>query len=197
MPNFDHAHKFTARWEGGLSDHPADKGGITAYGASINFVSDLASTAAGQEFLQSIGVHLPVNRANMRRVTQEQARAMFRYAFWEPLGLDRLPLRPACILYDMAVNHGPYNAVCIAQRGYNRCVLHGVKLAVDGKLGPQTVAALSKDTPKINAAILDAREDFYANLVQQNPDQAVFLKGWMNRLNGLRAYIATPGNAHA
>lgn len=189
MPKFNTAHTFTARWEGGLSDHPADRGGITAYGASIEFVSDLASTPAGQEFLASIGVPLPVNRTNMRSVTQEQARAMFRYAFWDALGLDRLPLRPGCILYDMAVNHGPGNAVRIAQRGYNRCVLHGTKLAVDGKLGPQTIAALSKDTPKINAAILDAREDFYADIVQRDPSQSVFLKGWMNRLNGLRKLV--------
>lgn len=43
MPNlFDTAHAFTARWEGGLTDHPADPGGLTKYGVSLRWVQDLA-----------------------------------------------------------------------------------------------------------------------------------------------------------
>ena len=46
MPNlFDTAHAFTARWEGGLTDHPADPGGLTKYGVSLRWVQDLAQQA--------------------------------------------------------------------------------------------------------------------------------------------------------
>ena len=46
MPNlFDTAHTFTARWEGGLTDHPADPGGLTKYGVSLRWVQDLAQQA--------------------------------------------------------------------------------------------------------------------------------------------------------
>lgn len=40
--NFLKAHEFVAKWEGELSDHPADRGGLTAYGASIEFVKGIA-----------------------------------------------------------------------------------------------------------------------------------------------------------
>ena len=52
MPNlFDTAHAFTARWEGGLTDHPADPGGLTKYGVSLRWVQDLALQAR-QEWIR-------------------------------------------------------------------------------------------------------------------------------------------------
>ena len=38
-------HAFTAQWEGGLTDHPADPGGLTNYGVSLRWVQDLARQA--------------------------------------------------------------------------------------------------------------------------------------------------------
>ena len=42
---FESAHAFTAQWEGGLTDHPADPGGLTNYGVSLRWVQDLAQQA--------------------------------------------------------------------------------------------------------------------------------------------------------
>ena len=42
---FQLAHAFTARWEGGLSDHPSDPGGLTNHGVSLRWVQDLARQA--------------------------------------------------------------------------------------------------------------------------------------------------------
>lgn len=187
--NFFTAHEFTARWEGGLSDHPADNGGLTAYGASLKFVRGIAATQGGRNFLQQIGVILPVTRQSMRDVTPDQARAMFRMEFWDSLGLDSLPLRPATMLYDAAVNCGCAQSVRLAQRGYNRCVVHGVKLAVDGKMGPLTRKALQQDTDAIVSAVIQARRDFYTELATAKPSQEVFLKGWLNRCDALEKLL--------
>lgn len=189
MSNFSLAHEFTSQWEGALSDHPADKGGLTAYGASIKFVKGIAETAAGRDWLQHLGVILPVTKSSMLQITPSQAKAMFRHEFWDSLRLDELPLRPAVCLYDMAVNSGPAASVRIAQRGYNRCVIHGVKLAVDGVLGIQTRKALAQDTKAIINAILDARVAFVEDIVRGDESQRVFLNGWLNRITGLRAYV--------
>lgn len=187
--DFSDAHAFTAKWEGGLSDHPADRGGLTAYGASIAFVQGIAGTQAGRDFLQQIGIDLPVTRQRMRRITFEQARAMFRHEFWDALHLDDLPFRQAALLYDAAVNSGPAQAVRLSQRGYNRCVTHGVKLAVDGVLGPMTRKALQTDTDAVIRAIIQARRDFYESLAESRPDQRVFLKGWLNRADALEKLL--------
>ncbi len=183
---FDRAHAFTARWEGGFSEHPDDTGGATMYGVSLAFARDLAATAEGEALLRRLGVRLPVTSGSIRRITARQAAALFRYAFWDRLHLDGLPLRPACALYDAAVNCGPKQSVILAQRGYNRCVgPYGVKLVVDGILGPHSRAALAADTDTIIRAVLKERRRFYRQLASDKPSQAVFLNGWLNRVDAL------------
>ena len=186
---FHDAHQFTAKWEGTLSDHPADRGGITAYGASIAFVQGIAATASGKNFLQTIGVDLPITRAVIRQLQPGQVATMFRHEFWDALRLDGLPFRQAVLLYDAAVNSGPTQAVKLSQRGYNRCVIHGVKLAVDGILGSLTRKALQTDTDKVVREIIQARRNFYESIVESKPDQRVFLKGWLNRADALEKLL--------
>lgn len=193
--DFSRAHAFTAKWEGGLSDHPADTGGLTAYGASLKFVEGIAATQDGRDFLERIGVRLPVTRQSMRDVTPDQARAMFRREFWNSLRLDDYPFGVALALYDAAVNCGCAQSVKFAQRGYNACVgPNGVRLAVDGKAGPLTRKALcAHATPAVLTAMLDARRRFYEELAANKPSQAVFLDGWTNRVNDLRACLRREG----
>lgn len=193
---FRRAHAFTAKWEGGLSDHPADTGGLTAYGASLTFVQGIAATRDGREFLRSIGVHPPVSRETMREeVTPERARAMFKREFWDSLRLDEYPFGVALTLYDAAVNCGCVQAVKFAQRGYNACVgPNGVRLTVDGQAGPLTRKALcTHATPAVLSALLDARQAFYNDLAARRPSQAVFLGGWTNRVKDLRAFLRREG----
>lgn len=188
---FSLAQAFTARWEGGFSDHPADTGGLTAYGASMKFVEGIAATLAGQNFLKSIGVCLPISRHSMMEITQKQAADMFRHEFWDHLNLNMFPLAMSCVLYDAAVNCGCTQSVKFAQRGYNACAEPGsMPLAVDGKIGTLTTAALRDHaTPAVLTAILDARQAFYNALVVQKPSQKAFMEGWTNRVNALRAYV--------
>jgi len=191
MDNFDIAHKFTAKWEGGLSDDAADRGGLTNYGVSIEFLKDFASEYDNRLKLQSLGVSpLPVTRSTIKYLTEDQAKAIFRHEFWNPLQLDDLPLQIAVLLYDAAVNSGKSQSVKLAQRGYNACVTYGTKLTVDGKLGPLTRAALSKtNTKPVRQAIITARENFYKDIVRNKPSQYVFLNGWLNRAADLRKYV--------
>ena len=173
--NFHRAHAFTAHWEGGFSDHPADTGGLTAYGASLKFVQGIAATQQGRDWLQRIGFRLPVNKASMRSVTPDMAEAMFKREFWDRLRLDDMPFRPACALYDAAVNSGCAQSVKLAQRGYNACVgPYGVKIEVDGILRPRTRASLACDTDALIRAVIQARRDFYEGLARDKPSRPFF-----------------------
>lgn len=191
MDKFEIAQEFTARWEGGLSDDAADRGGLTHWGVSLAFLTDFSRDASNRAWLQSIGVHpLPVTRATIRNLDTAQARAIFRREFWTPLNLDDMPVQMGVLLYDAGVNAGPAQSVKLAQRGYNACVRHGVPLAVDGVLGPLTRAALTRDnTQPVRQAICTARENFYKELVRKDPSQDVFLTGWLNRVDDLRRYV--------
>lgn len=188
--NFSIAHAFTARWEGGLSDDAADRGGFTKFGVSTAFLTDIASTQAGRDVLERMGVILPVNRNTIRNLTESLAASLFRWQMWDALKLDLIPLRPAVVLYDAAVNSGPKQSVKFAQRGYNACVAYGQPLDTDGIMGPATRKAMQQaDTDKILMAMLDQREAFYRRLVDNDPGQQVFLRGWLNRVTDLRRYV--------
>ena len=189
--NFSIAQKFTAKWEGGESDHPDDGGGLTKYGVSLRFLQELAAESqANRDTLDRMGVILPVTRNTIRCLTETQAAGLFRWQMWNTLSLDLIPLRPAVVLYDAAVNSGPRQSVKFAQRGYNACVTYGQPLDADGIMGPATRKAMQQaDTEKIIMSMLDQREQFYRDLVAAKPSQEVFLKGWLNRVTGLRRYV--------
>ena len=191
MPNnFSIAHKFTAKWEGGESDHPDDGGGLTKYGVSLKFLGGLSGTQSNRDVLERMGIRLPITRQVIYDLTRDQAASLFRWQFWDKLRLSLIPLRPAVVLYDAAVNSGPAQSVKLAQRGYNRCVAYGQPLVVDGIMGPATRAAMNMaDTDKCLSAMLDAREKFIQTIVANNPSQQVFLRGWINRVDDLRRYV--------
>lgn len=188
--NFSISHAFTAKWEGGESDDAADRGGFTKFGVSTAFLTDIASTQAGRDVLERMGIILPVTRNTIRSLTEAQAASLFRWQMWNPLNLDQIPLRPAIVIYDAAVNSGPRQSVKFAQRGYNSCVAYGQPLDIDGILGPATRKSMQQaNTDKILMAMLDQREKFYNDLVRAKPSQEVFLRGWLNRVDDLRRYV--------
>ena len=60
-------------------------------------------------------------------------------------------------------------------------------MAVDGKFGPQTFAALKSLEPKTLAAkIVAQRKVYYEKIVAKDPKQKeAHWEGWMNRLNDM------------
>lgn len=187
--NFRIAQKFTGAAEGGLTDDPQDRGGITNYGVCIVFLSDIAKgSQANRDKLADLGVLLPVSRQSIKNLTKQQAEEIFKWQFWDKLGCDELPVRIGCLVYDAAVNHGRTWGVKLAQRGYNALGV-GNQLVVDGVMGPKTRAALSIDTPELHAAILEARKNYYDAIIKNRPSQKVFQRGWYNRVKNLAAYL--------
>jgi lysozyme family protein len=90
------------------------------------------------------------------------------------------------VQFDTAVNMGVGRAVRMLQ-GALGC-------GVDGDFGPATrQAAEACSLGATVKAYCDAREGYYRRLAEQKPKLAVFLKGWLNRLNALRNEVGLPG----
>jgi lysozyme family protein len=68
--NFEACHAVTAKWEGGWSDHAADPGGKTNWGITQ----------------ATLGAYLrrPASAAEIRALTKEQAKAIYKKLFWTP-----------------------------------------------------------------------------------------------------------------
>jgi len=171
------------RREGGLADHPDDRGGITNHGISLRY-----ARASGLD-LNGDGV---VDAADIRMVTPAKAVELYREDFYTGPGIDRLPAPLQPLMTDFAVNSGPARAVRELQDVLERTrqtapsVLGEAPVAVDGVIGPQTVAAAER----VHAAVGDylvnvlanARLDFLNGLVAQDPSQNAFLDGWRARV---------------
>lgn len=188
--SFERAHAFTAAREGGLTEHPADPGGITNYGVSLRFLREQGVDIDGDG---------DIDAADIRALTPAMAAEIMRRAFWEPLRCQRLPAPLGAVLYDTAVNCGPRRAVRLMQRCCNvvgEAHLDAfTPLAEDGLCGPRTLE-LAQALGEVGLAAytaracVRARQDLYRSIVRGNPSLQVFLQGWRNRCAALLDFLA-------
>ena len=104
---------------------------------------------------------------------------VFKKGYWDKVkGDDYDSLNIAIFVTGMAWGSGPYQAIKSLQKSINDC---GVKCAVDGKIGPKTIAASNSiDARKLFDALTAERERFFRAISKGK--NAKFLKGWLNRL---------------
>lgn len=192
------AHGFTAAAEGGFSDHPADRGGMTAYGVSVALIRDMRQSMSGRVLLDCVfgqlgdkaAIRAMSDEALIRAMTRERAADIMRAEFWEPHGQLLHPLN-ALLVYDAAVNHGRKTGALLAQRAWNAWKPAGMgRLAEDGIIGPKTIAALAERREGIEDLYAACRLDHYAAIIRKNPSQKAFEKGWRNRVKNLLSYAA-------
>ena len=130
------------RREGGYVDHPADRGGPTKFGITHATLREWRGR--------------PVTRDDVRALTEEEARAIYRARYVAPF-VDVAPsLQPQVV--DVAVNCGVTRA---------RAML-------------ALAQANAGDRPVWTQLAIE-RLKHYARIVKANPSQAEFLPGWINR----------------
>lgn len=139
--------------EGPPSANPLDAGGRTAFG-----ISERANPQAWQHGAP----------------TEEAARAIYMQKYVLGPHFDLLPLPLQTQMVDYGVNSGPYIATSKLQ-----AIL---RVPIDGKVGPATLAALAQTDGRIvNNALVAARVRMIGNLVHTKPSQVTFLNGWLDR----------------
>jgi lysozyme family protein len=173
MTAFESALPFILRWEGGFVDHPADPGGRTNKGVTQRVYD---------AWLRRQG--LPAR--DVKLITDDEVHRIYESGYWIPPRCDLLSSPLGLVQFDTAVNMGAGRAVRFLQKA--------VGCDDDGDFGPATESAVAAcDAGAVIGTYCDLREAFYRRIVQNKPSQAVFLKGWMNRLNSLRREVGLPG----
>lgn len=127
--------------EGGLANHPSDRGGLTKFGISQRSYPNL----------------------DIRNLTKEQAKDIYYRNYYLGSGAHKIAdPRTAEMHWDAAINHGVGAAKNLLRKSggdYNRYV--------------------------------NARYQYYDDIVRRDPSQRVFYKGWMNRMANLKKTIAS------
>jgi lysozyme family protein len=162
---FEECLKRILKHEGGVSNDPLDRGGFTNLGVTKR---------VWEEF-----VGHSVSEADMRALTLEKVGSMYKLKYWNPSYCEVLPKGLDYVVFDFAVNAGTGRSVKTLQQAIG-CVS-------DGVIGPKTMAAINDAEPKnLIAKFSNARADFYQGIVTRKPDQARFIKGWLNRVEDAR-----------
>lgn len=174
MPPFEDAIAKLSQIEGGYTNDPADSGGPTNFG-----ITEATARAFGYE-------------GDMQSMPRDVATWIYRKRYWDALSLDPISLLApdvAAELFDSAVNCGPDVAGKWLQRSLNVLNQGGTAypdMAVDGRIGPMTVAAFRAfymardgDGIKVLLRALNALQGaFYIGLAESRPKDERFVFGW-------------------
>ena len=112
---------------------------------------------------------------------QDRAKAAAEYiqGYTAPL-VERLPQALQPFTQDLAFNRGLGGATKYIQQGLNTL---GQKVAVDGGLGPKTLAAINQVEPRaLMRAASQAQLDDEYRMVKRNPARKKFIGGLENRI---------------
>jgi lysozyme family protein len=151
--------------EGGYVDDPLDAGGPTKFGIT-------------QATLSNWRGH-QVTRDEIKALSVAEAKEIYKHRFLGDTGYSQIDdewLR--AMMLDAAANHGPQNATKMLQKA--------LWVDPDGIFGSITLAAVNNAAPrKLWLQIFAARLSFYGRIVTNDPSQAKFAYGWMNRMGGI------------
>lgn len=117
----------------------------------------------------------PVTPDDVKNLTLEEAKAIYRKRYISGPGFDKLPdgvLQSN--LVDFGVMSGPHLATVHLQEI--------LSVPADGVLGPQTLGALQQaDLHQVNKQLVTRRCLMAARLCKKDPSQLRFLTGWLQR----------------
>ena len=84
-------------------------------------------------------------------------------------------------LFDTAVNMGVGIATRTLQQAVNNIIPD--KLTVDGRIGPETLAAVNGlPQEEVYNQVIALRKQRYINILKQHPTQEQFRNSWFSRL---------------
>jgi len=174
---FREALDFTLKWEGGFVDHESDPGGATAYGITQGTYDQFRKDTWKEQ--QSVIA-----------ITETERDTIYRDRYWKKAGCDEQAIFSpmiAMVQFDASVNVGVIRAT--------KWLQSVVRSDRDGVYGPLTHQQFTEVLDEIGEdemadQLIVKREGWYKYL-RDKPDAnfGVFFKGWMNRIDALRAEL--------
>ena len=135
----------------------------------------------GSKYGVSAMTYPDVDIANL---TEEDAIAIVKRDWWDKYNLAAFNDETGIKLLDLGFNMGMRPAFVILQNAVNACFasVNEQPIIVDGETGPNTVqAANSIADGELHEAFCVAAAAHYDAIVDHNPKDAEYLKGWLRR----------------
>ena len=159
--NLDACLKFVLKWEGGISNHPDDAGGLTNMGI-IQTVYDAWRIAHNQA------------KQSVKDITKAEVAAIYDERYWTASRAKWMQTPLDLAVFDTAVNFGVGRA--------NEFVSVALGLSKTSSWIPEMSQKIHDANPReIALAICVQRSLHRIKRVIDVPSQKVFLAGWTNR----------------
>ena len=154
-------------WEGGLSNHPLDHGGLTNQGITLR---------TWQRIGYDKDDDYDIDDEDLMLITRHDMAWLLETHYWNRWCAGEIESQPmAEILVDWLWCSGKWGII-IPQRILN--------VNPDGIVGPITLSTLNKTDPEqLHATVKKARIRYIHRLIKRDPSQQCFEKGWINRIN--------------
>jgi lysozyme family protein len=136
----DEILKDVLKAEGGYTNDSDDRGGPTKYGVTIHTMRRLGMDLNGDG---------RITASDVKMLTVDQALEIFKRDYFFKPRISQLPDLLHDTVLDMQINSGS-NAVKLLQRLVNKLRVPGVKLKVDGAIGPNTIAGVEAVIDQVN-----------------------------------------------
>lgn len=156
---------FILKFEGGYVNDPADSGGPTNKGVTLN------------TFRSVYGRAKTIN--DLKHMTDNEWRHIFKLLYWDKCKADDISDQSiANMLVDFAWHSGVTTAIKKLQKI--------VGVTSDGICGVQTIGAInSRYAPETFNLLKAARMKYLQGIVKNKPSQTRFMKGWTKRVNAI------------
>lgn len=190
MANFNISYAITAANEGVYDNNPNDTGGETVFGVSRNNFPSWEGWTIVDNYAKQYGRGTSAFKQALKAdaILAELVRTWYKTNFWDKFDLDKVANQSlANEIFDQAVNVGVGQATKFIQRAYNAFnhnYRFGADLIVDGKIGPQSRAAIvtlgnNPDYSEVFRKALDAQQgSFYVELGLKGNSYRTFTRGW-------------------
>ena len=146
---FDDAFEALMGHEGGYVNDPRDLGGETRFGISKRAYPSI----------------------DIKALSLADAKAIYRRDYWLPAGCEAVPEALRFDLFDMAVHSGVRAAILALQKA--------AKVAEDGVLGPNSLAAIAASDPAVLIARFNGAR---LSMMTELSTWPSFGKGWARRV---------------
>lgn len=154
---FEKALDFVLKQEGGYNNDPNDPGKETNLGISKSVYPD----------------------EDIKNMKLARATFLYRTDYWDKCRCGELPIGVDLIVFDIAVNQGPYVAIRLLQLALN--------ITVDGIIGPNTLMTANRFKAGLARELTVRRLVRYGNTKNYN----IYGLGWTRR--AMECYEASKG----
>lgn len=184
--SFEIAVSHLFKEEGGIENDKEDKGGVTNYGISLNFLKQLIcqnpSLITDWDFHHN-GV---IDSYDISHMNKNNAKWIYKTQWWDKYNYGEITYQALSNkVLEISVNMGPKRAAFFLIKAYH--ILYGGSPIIEtSKLNNMILSKINSLSEGDNEKIIKKLEELcvqhYFNIVKKDPSQQKFLRGWIRRI---------------